>query len=199
MRRLPVYILVDGELLANADAEQQLLVARRQLEAIDSALVRLFVFAETAYKFGVGTRAGRESETRRALGAALRTVSGSLEQETRRRTGQDLGDFQPLIFILAGGVPDDDWLAPASALRTLVDLRFANVVAVAFVEEAAPALSHITSSVLAANRAEGVLADCLAWIVATVSTTARLADRGSTRHKLIRAPAIPPTLRSLSP
>ena len=189
-RRLPVYLLVDGDI---GPGSEDLASLPGRLGALGRVFVRSIVYGPEARDLsGSWTRC-------RDLGEALRCVSQSLEQETQRRTPGDPGDYPPLIFILASNAPEGDWVSPALAVRTLTDLRLINVLGFGFSEAAVRALSQLTHTVFAVSSEPSALADCLDWIERATETTLRLAAAAASRHKLVRAPALPKTLRHVAP
>ena len=184
-RRLPVYLLVEDDLAADPAALGPL---PETIARLGHTLVRSFIYGAEAQAL---SDAWAECPD---LGEALRRVSQSLEEESRRRTAGDPGDYPPLIFILASDAPEGDWASPALSVRTLTDLRLINVLGFGFNEAAVRALLQLTHSVFAVSDEAGALADCAAWIRRVTETTTRLAPAAAAKNKLVRVPAPPKTV-----
>ena len=211
LRRLLVWLILDRALLRPRPEAPPVPAIRRLIgdaQAIDAVLLRLIVYAETAELIahptvpkapptpvGLGRRRA-DADTaacQRSLGSALSLLNTSLDRDARQRADHAPDQYQPLVFILAGDPPDDDWEGPALGVRTLAELRFLNVFGFAF-GDTETTLLRITPTVCRAS-GQSAFTDCLDWISRTIETTARLALRASERNKRIRAPSLPPTLR----
>ena len=210
-RRLLVCLILDRALLRPRPEAPPVPAFRRLIadtQAIDAVLLRLIEYAETAeliadpavpkapptpVELGGRRADAGVSACQRSLGGALSLLNTALDRDALQRGDHAPDQYQPLVFILAGDPPDDDWEGPAFGVRTLAELKFLNVFGFAF-GDTENTLLRITPTVCRAS-GQSAFADCLDWISRTVETTARLAPRASERNKRIRAPSLPPTLR----
>lgn len=192
MRRIPAYVVFDGGTLTTPECRSAVANMTAGLASIDGVVSGVTRYG-SAGVIAEADIAGADAP-QAALGAALRRFNAFLGHETRPRTVDHRGDYQPLLFVLATEEPSDDWLPPSLALRTLVDLRLVNVIGIAFSPEAASVCLSITSVVYGARLEPAAFREACLWIVRTVETAARLAGRASAVGKMVMPPALPPSL-----
>lgn len=122
MRRLPVYILADtsgsmsGAAIQAVNTGIQTLIDTLQMDpqALESAFISLITFSNTAevsvplsdlMNFQVPTlQAGGGT----SMWAALRLASEQAKKELVARSGDEKGDYKPLLFLLTDGYATDE-------------------------------------------------------------------------------------------
>jgi len=137
-KRLPVYLLLDtsaraGDSLPAVETAVRTLVGRLGSRRAGGAQAALCVVTAG----GAGHVVAPMVEASRFSPAAL-TVRGGLMlgaalRELLAAVGRDRqgGDGKPLIFLVLGSAPSDDWAAQAGPLRRLAEQKQANVIAIA--------------------------------------------------------------------
>lgn len=141
VRRLPVYIVADCSGSMAGDPIESVKSGIRSLHselmgdpsAVESAFLSVITFDSSARQIVPLTdlqsfippelTAGGTT----ALGAALKTLMSCIDTEVRTTTGEQKGDWKPLIFLLTDGNPTDSWQAAADEMKA----RRVNVIAVA--------------------------------------------------------------------
>jgi uncharacterized protein YegL len=106
-----------------------------------------------------------------ALGAALKTLMDCIDAEVRKTTGEQKGDWKPLVFILTDGNPTDDgWQARADELK---NKRLGNVIALACGDQAdSNQLKQVTESVLVMkDMSPNAFSQFFKWVSASVKQT----------------------------
>lgn len=147
MRRLPVYFLIDvsesmvGEPINKVSEGIKLIIANlsKNPNALENAFISIIVFAgkpktiiplseilqfETPSLFiGGGT----------ALGKAMNFLMDELNQNVKRTTLEEKGDWKPIVFLMTDGIPTDDvyaaqqrWIKEFSKHATLIAFSFGN-------------------------------------------------------------------------
>lgn len=84
-----------------------------------------------------------------ALGAALELCADRIQQEVRKTTTDQKGDWRPLIVVITDGQPTDDWNPALRRLGSAVKPRPANIYAIGCGEDVdTAALQKLTEIVL---------------------------------------------------
>lgn len=108
----------------------------------------------------------------RPLGAALYRLIEAREREVRPPSGDFVGDFKPLVFLLAAGLPDDDWSTMAQEVKNRSAAGHLNVLAIALdeVTRLPGLLAQVTSSVLALQHdTPKAMGELFHWIAACIN------------------------------
>jgi len=130
-RRLPVYIVVDcsGSMAGNPIAE-----ANRAVQAlyccimqdpvtIETVWLSVVTFSDSATQISPLTEAcdfvipELLAAGQKRLGLALTLLSECVEREVRKTTGDQRGDWKPLVFLLTDGAIADSWESPVQRIR----------------------------------------------------------------------------------
>lgn len=204
-RRLPVYLLIDhsgsmgGTKIVQVNQGIQLLYTELMNDPRSVATVNISIipFEETAYQMdlvpiqqftppqfspGGGT----------ALGAAIKLLNDSLDNDLIENKPGQKGDYKPLVFLLTDGMPTDSWQGEAQRLQTRATGKTANVVALAIGADAdVSMLKQITPNVL---KIEAVTSDVLReffiWVTASIKTASASAAQGKETVQL-QTPPLP--------
>ena len=185
-RRLPVYLLLDcsgsmmGEpieavkqgvkaLLSELRGDPQALeTAYLSVITFDSSpLTELMQFKEPDISAGGAT----------ALGGALNVLIDCVNNEVRKSTETQKGDWRPLVFILTDGSPTDIE-AFNQAAQKIKSLKVANIIACAAGSSANTSyLKQITESVLMMNTlSAGDMAQFFAWVSGSIKMSSKSLD-----------------------
>jgi uncharacterized protein YegL len=183
-RRLPVYLLLDVSGSMNGDPIEAVRQGMKTLlgelkgdpQALETVWISVITFGSTAQKAVPLTELilAREPELvaggSTALGAALRLLKSSIDQEVRKTTAEQKGDWKPLVFLMTDGAPTDDWEGPADELKRA---RAGNVIALAAGAGAdGTRLKRVTDTVLRmADLQPGALQAFFKWVSASVSVS----------------------------
>ena len=99
-----------------------------------------------------------------SLGGALHLLKECVKNEVRPNTGEQRGDWKPLVFILTDGLPTDETVF-YQELQDMDSLKAANIIACAAGPNADPILlKKITNNVLLMNEnSPGSMAQFFAW------------------------------------
>lgn len=142
VRRLPVYIVADCSGSMAGDPIESVKSGIRALHselmgdpsAVESAFLSVITFDSSARQIVPLTELASFNPPdltaggTTALGAALKTLMSCIDTEVRKTTGEQKGDWKPLIFLLTDGNPTDSWQAAADEMKSR---RPGNVIAVA--------------------------------------------------------------------
>ncbi|MCA9068909.1 MAG: hypothetical protein KDA84_08305, partial [Planctomycetaceae bacterium] len=124
-----------------------------------------------------------------SLGDALNVLQSCLDQEIRKTTATQKGDWKPMVFILTDGMPTDSWQGPADALKKR---RPGNIIACAAGPGADDSvLKRITEVVIRLKDASpGTLGAFMDWVTASITTTSQsVAQQGDAAVNLPALPA----------
>ena len=186
IRRLPVYLLLDcsgsmtGEPIEAVRQGVKALLSelRSDPQALETAyldssarqitpLTELIQFKEPEISAGGAT----------ALGGALNVLIDCVNNEVRRTTETQKGDWRPLVFILTDGSPTDIE-AFNQAAEKIKSLKAANIIACAAGSNADTSyLKQITESVLMMNTlSAGDMAQFFAWVSGSIKMSSQSLD-----------------------
>lgn len=122
MRRLPVYLLIDvsgsmmGDPIEAVRNGMQVLhsALRKDPYALESAYISVITFSNDVDQVVPLTEVASfqipaiEAGGGTAMGEALRVVTNAAQNEVKKSSAEEKGDWKPLVFILTDGVPTDD-------------------------------------------------------------------------------------------
>ena len=142
-RRLPVYIVLDrsgsmaGEPIeaVKTGVKNLLSSLRKEPQAIETAFLSVISFGSDARQDVPLTDIMSFKEPKleaggaTAMGEALKILSRCLENEVRKGSPTQKGDYKPLVFIMTDGEPTDSWHGPANEIKNKSG-KSANVVTI---------------------------------------------------------------------
>lgn len=188
-RRLPVYLVLDcsgsmsGEPIEAVKQGIKALLSelRSDPQALETAYLSVITFDSTARQVTPLTELMLFKEPKlkasgtTALGEALRMLTDCIRQEVRKSTGQQKGDWKPLVFLLTDGVPTDSW---EQAAKDLKSTKPANIIACAAGADAdTSVLKKITDCVIMMNSlSPGDLSRFFAWVSGSIKMSSKSVD-----------------------
>ena len=190
MRRLPVYLLLDvsgsmmGEPITAVENGVQMLVnaLRGEPQALETAYLSVITFGSDANQIVPLTdllsfqepqlKAGGTT----AMGAALKLLAKKIDEEVKKTSAEEKGDWKPLVFIMTDGAPTDDWAIEAKELNK----RKLTVVACAAGFDAkTDVLQQITENVVQLkSTSSSDIAAFFKWVSASVTMGSQKVNAG---------------------
>lgn len=142
-RRLPVYFLLDvsGSMMGQPiEAVRQGVKAvindlKTEPQAMETAYISIITFGSEARQIIPLTEIlsfqepNIEASGTTALGAALSILDNCLENEVKKSTSTQKGDYKPLVVLMTDGEPTDNWEGPANVIKSKAG-KYANIIAV---------------------------------------------------------------------
>lgn len=190
-RRLPVYLLLDcsGSMMGEPiEAVRQGVKAllselRGDPQALETAYLSVITFDSQARQIIPLTElmSFKEPEINAggatALGGALNVLIDCVNNEVRKSTETQKGDWRPLVFILTDGSPTDVETFREAAQR-IKGMKAANIIACAAGSNANTSyLKDITESVLMMNTlSAGDMAQFFAWVSGSIKMSSKTLD-----------------------
>ncbi len=190
-RRLPVYLLLDcsGSMMGEPiEAVRQGVKAllselRGDPQALETAYLSVITFDSQARQIMPLTELMQFQEPEikasgaTALGGALSVLIDCIDQEVRKSTETQKGDWRPLVFILTDGSPSD-MEEFNKAVARLKDVKVANIIACAAGSKADTTyLRQITENVLMMNTlSAGDMAQFFAWVSGSIKMSSKSVD-----------------------
>lgn len=190
-RRLPVYLLLDcsGSMMGEPiEAVRQGVKAllselKGDPQALETAYLSVITFDSTARQTTPLTELMLFKEPQlnasgaTALGGALEVLMDCIDNEVRKTTETQKGDWRPLVFIITDGSPTDiETFKRAS--QQIKSVKLANIIACAAGSNANTAyLKEITGNVLMMNTlSAGDMAQFFAWVSSSVKMSSKKLD-----------------------
>lgn len=204
IRRLPVYILADCSGSMSGDPIESVKQGIRALHsnlmgdpsAIESAYLSVITFDSSARQIVPLTEVAQfsppdlQASGTTALGAGLKLLIDCMGKEVRKTTGDQKGDWKPLVFLLTDGAPTDSWQKYADQLKKNKPSP-ANVIAVACGGADTSVLKQITEVVLVMkDMSPDAFAQFFKWVSASVAQTS--AKCGTSPDAAAGGIALPP-------
>lgn len=190
-RRLPVYLLLDcsgsmmGEPIEAVKQGVKALLSelRSDPQALETAYLSVITFDSSARQIIPLTELMQFKEPEitacgaTALGGALNVLIDCVNNEVRKSTETQKGDWRPLVFILTDGSPTDIE-AFNQAVQEIKSLKAANIIACAAGSNADTSyLKQITESVLMMNTlSAGDMAQFFAWVSGSIKMSSKSLD-----------------------
>ncbi len=210
-RRLPVYILadrsgsMDGEPIVAVNQGMGFLKSELESDprAVDMAWVSVISFGGDAtldvpltevMAFYPPTLYANGSTP---LGAALRLLNQSIDNDLTLATAQHTGDYKPLVFLFTDGEPTDEWQGPAQEVKHRATAKTANIIAIGCgpqVNEST--LRQISESVLMMDKVTpGNFKALFQWISMSVKIASQKAPTGGSETAQTTTADIPTGFR----
>ena len=190
-RRLPVYLLLDcsGSMMGEPiEAVRQGVKAllselRGDPQALETAYLSVITFDSRARQVIPLTElmSFKEPEINAGgatvLGGALNVLMDCVNNEVRKSTETQKGDWRPLVFILTDGAPTDIEAFKEAAAK-IKEMKAANIIACAAGSNANTSyLKQITESVLMMNTlSAGDMAQFFAWVSGSIKMSSKTLD-----------------------
>lgn len=190
-RRLPVYLLLDcsGSMMGEPiEAVRQGVKAllselRGDPQALETAYLSVITFDSSARQTTPLTELLLFKEPQinasgaTALGGALEVLIDCINNEVRKTTETQKGDWRPLVFIITDGSPTDIE-AFRRASQQIKSVKVANIIACAAGSNADTTyLKEITENVLMMNTlSAGDMAQFFAWVSSSVKMSSKRLD-----------------------
>jgi uncharacterized protein YegL len=203
IRRLPVYVLVDcsgsmaGEPIAAMEMGIRSLLGElmHDPQALETVWLSVITFSSVAeqivplmdiHEFRVPKL---EASGTTSLGEAIELLAERIDEEVRKTTKDQKGDYQPLAYVFTDGQPTDQW---EDAVREFHAAGRATVIACGAGPEVDPAkLRRLSDTVVLLNDTQpGTLSRFMEWVSKSVTMTSRsLGTRCTSGAEL---PEVPP-------
>jgi uncharacterized protein YegL len=157
---------------------------RQNPQAIETAFISIITFDSTARQIIPLTDLASfqmvdiKATGTTSLGDALQLLSRCIDNEVRKTTTEQKGDWKPLVFIMTDGVPTDDWQKGMDEFRKR---KTAMTVACAAGSKAdAATLKKLTDNVVSLDTADAhTIAKFFAWVSASIGVSStRIEDSG---------------------
>jgi len=191
IRRLPVYLLIDcsgsmyGERIEAVKQGIKSLITelKGDPQALETAYISVITFSSTAkqesgltelmlFKEPVLNASGATM-----FGRALDILMECINNEVRKSTETQKGDWRPLVFILTDGSPSDveDFKKVAEKLKAM---KIANIIACAAGADADTTyLKMVTDNIIMMNTlTAGDFAKFFAWVSGSIKMTSKSID-----------------------
>lgn len=191
IRRLPVYLLIDcsgsmyGERIEAVKQGIKSLVTelKGDPQALETAYISVITFSSTAKQENELTELMLFKEPvlnangATMFGRALDVLMECINNEVRKSTETQKGDWRPLVFILTDGAPSDveDFKIASEKLK---NMKIANIIACAAGADADTTyLKMITENVIMMNTlTAGEFAKFFAWVSGSIKMTSKSID-----------------------
>lgn len=185
-RRLPVYLLLDTSGSMSGEPIEALRQGIKALlsdlrgdpQAIETAYLSVITFDSNARQVIPLTELMAFQEPKlsasgsTSLGGALKLLDSSIDQEVRKGSDTQKGDWKPLIFLMTDGMPTDSWEDAADIIKRK---KLGNVIACAAGPGADDkALKRITEIVV---RLDSLQPDSLKAFFRWVSSSIKVASQ----------------------
>ncbi|MFM9963704.1 MAG: vWA domain-containing protein [Planctomycetaceae bacterium] len=206
-RRLPVYLLLDcsgsmnGEPIEAVRQGVRMLVSdlRGNPQAVDTAFLSVITFGSSAQQVCPLTELMSFQEPNldamgsTSLGEALRLLERCLDNEVRKSSPTQKGDWKPLVFVMTDGQPTDNWESSADSLK---QRKLSNIIACAAGPGAdAELLKRITEIVVKIHEMQpDSLRAFFKWVSSSIKTSSESVTQVVADGAPIKLPPPPPQI-----
>ncbi|NCC60416.1 MAG: VWA domain-containing protein [Verrucomicrobiae bacterium] len=200
-RRLPVYLLVDcsstmrGEPITAMEMGLHALLGDLQQDpqAMETVWLSILTFGSSANVLIPLTDIEDfylpplVAEGTTALGASLHLLMQQVNDEVRKSSASQKGDWRPLVFLFTDGKPTDDW---EDAVKELNKLNSLTLIACGAGPEAAmDVLEKISAHIVRLDdTSPGKLASFLQWVSMTITAAGKSVGTGKSITEIIPPP-----------
>jgi uncharacterized protein YegL len=209
LRRLPVYLLLDCSASMSGEPIEALRMGVKTLiadlktdpQALETAYLSVITFSSSAQQvcplteLFVFQEPTLEARGATALGEALKVLSQCMDNEVRKSTPTQKGDWKPLVFLFTDGQPTDSWETAADQLK---QKKIANIIACAAGPGAdSTMLKRITNPEMVVelnNVQPDTLKTFFKWVSDSIKTTSSKLEQSSGEAPLSLPPP-PPTIQ----
>jgi uncharacterized protein YegL len=208
LRRLPVYLVLDcsgsmsGEPIEAVRQGVKALLSelKSDPQAIETAYLSIITFASSAQQVMPLTElmlfkqpelnAGGTT----SFGEAIRLLDNCIDNEVRKSTPTQKGDWKPLVFIMTDGQPTDSWESDAQKLK---QKKVGNIIACAAGSGAdGNTLKKVTEIVVQLNSLQpDALKAFFKWVSSSIKITSHSIDQIITEDAPISLPPPPPQIQ----
>ena len=207
-RRLPVYLLLDTSGSMSGEPIEQVRQGVRQLlldlrsdpQALETAYLSVISFDSSAQQLVPLTELVMFNEPTlqaggsTSLGEALKLLEQCLDNEVRKSTPTQKGDWKPLIFLMTDGQPTDNWEMYADRIK---QKRPGNIIACAAGPSAeAEPLKRITEVVVRLHDLQPEsLRAFFKWVSSSIKTTSQSVAQVTGDAAPVNLPPPPPAIQ----
>jgi uncharacterized protein YegL len=202
IRRLPVFFLLDtAESLAGTlevTMQQGLLMVKNELckypACIKSVYLSSITFGETHLSQPLAPldffiQPAWQARGESILKPALLSLAEALRYDLILKTGERSGDFAPLVFLVLGSHPIDNWQVVIPLLQTFTENQRPLIVALVTRPALAQEIKVLSQHILCLNPAEGeCMTNFFLWVAQAIRGICEDCERGATT---IGLPALP--------
>jgi uncharacterized protein YegL len=185
-RRLPVYLLLDCSGSMMGDPIEAVREGMRALlndlkgdpQALETTYLSVITFNSSAQQVCPLTELMLFKEPKidasgsTSMGEALQLLSKCIDNEVRKTTSREKGDWKPLVFLMTDGQPTDHWESAADAIK---QKKIGNIIACAAGSGAdTTVLKRITEIVVQLNSLQpDALKAFFKWVSSSIKTTSQ--------------------------
>lgn len=207
-RRLPVYLLLDcsgsmsGEPIEAVRQGLRMLVSdlRGDPQALETAYLSVITFASSAQQVCPLTELmmfqepNLDASGSTSLGDALKLLERCLDNEVRKSSATQKGDWKPLVFLMTDGQPTDNWEMAADSLKRK---KLGNIIACAAGSGAdSQILKRITEVVVEIHNLQpDSLRAFFKWVSSSIKTTSQSVAQVAADAGPVNLPAPPPQIQ----
>lgn len=207
-RRLPVYLLLDcsgsmsGEPIEAVRQGLRMLVSdlRGDPQALETAYLSVITFASSAQQVCPLTELmmfqepNLDASGSTSLGDALKLLERCLDNEVRKSSATQKGDWKPLVFLMTDGQPTDNWEMAADSLKRK---KLGNIIACAAGSGAnSQILKRITEVVVEIHNLQpDSLRAFFKWVSSSIKTTSQSVAQVTADAGPVNLPAPPPQIQ----
>ena len=207
-RRLPVYLLLDcsgsmsGDPIEAVRQGVRMLVSdlRGNPQALETAFLSVITFGSSAQQVCPLTELmsfqepNLDASGSTSLGEALKLLERCLDNEVRKSSPTQKGDWKPLVFLMTDGQPTDNWEMAADSLK---QRKLSNIIACAAGSGAdAQMLKRITEIVVEIHNLQpDSLKAFFKWVSSSIKTTSQSVTQVVADGAPINLPPPPPQIQ----
>jgi uncharacterized protein YegL len=207
-RRLPVYLLLDcsgsmlGEPIEAVRQGVRMLVSdlRGNPQALETAYLSVITFGSSAQQVCPLTELmsfqepNLEAAGSTSLGSALKLLEHCLDNDVRKSSPTQKGDWKPLVFLMTDGQPTDNWEMAADSIKKR---KLGNIIACAAGSGAdSQLLKRVTEVVVEIHNLQpDSLKAFFKWVSSSIKTTSQSVAQVTADAAPINLPPPPPQIQ----